>query len=510
MSDKYDEMYDAIDRKDWDKARDLILSGVEEDRDYYDYDDWPLIFQLIEAGQEDLALLWLDNGYSPFMLGGKINAGIHHWASKYGMPKLLGKCFEKGLDINEVTQDDHSPLWYAADNGHMECARLLLANSADVDGLELEEREKLEEWIPRKDTPLCAAANADMAKLLLKSGASLELGPYGEEFAWGEVARIFHMGEEILSPLTCAAIRGRIDVVRLLAERGVALDSQALRYIALGANYGKATLKDAAELIRMGADVNGEPGLEPLAVAARAGNTVFCGLLLDSGAEMIPGALNFAVLSGKRDCVELFLEYGDPASAIRLAAKRGAGSILDRLLEYRPDLVSHALLGAIEGCRLKLAREMLDRGANPDFHDKDGKTPLILLYSSDRIKDSFRYFWLNPSRYTPDWGNRTLWRPSERDYESDDYFSFYFYRPDNWYELLNMIDDDVREFSAKLIRKGAEIQARDRMERSVLWHACCRSWLKSISCLPAWDWTSTRGIRKEQALLTLDACMAKE
>ena len=51
MSDKYDEIYDAIERKDWTEAKILILSGVKEDMAYYDYDDWPLIFQLIEAGQ---------------------------------------------------------------------------------------------------------------------------------------------------------------------------------------------------------------------------------------------------------------------------------------------------------------------------------------------------------------------------------------------------------------------------------------------------------------------------
>lgn len=352
------------------KARSLILSGVEDERGFYDYDDWPLIFQLIEAGQEDLAILWLDNGYSPFMLGGKINAGIHHWASRYGMPKLLGKCDEMGLDINEMTQDDHSPLWYAADNGHMECAKLLLANSADVDGLDSGEREKLDEWIPRKDTLLCASANADMAKLLLKSGASLELGSYGEEFAWTEWTRDFGMDEEILTPLTIAVLRGRLDVATLLHERGIPLDSQLLRFLAA---QDDAIAANAAQLIRMGTDPNGEPAKEPIRVAARAGNAAFCKMLLENGAEISPDCLSLAVLSGKMDCVELFLEYGDPSSAIRISAKRGAGSILDRLLGFRPDLAGYALLGAIEGCRLKLAREMLDSGADPNFRDKDGK-----------------------------------------------------------------------------------------------------------------------------------------
>lgn len=46
-----------------------------------------------------------------------------------------------------------------------------------------------------------------------------------------------------------------------------------------------------------------------------------------------------------------------------------------------------------------------------------------------------------------------------------------------------MIDDDVMQFAVELTRKGADIRAKDEMARSVLWHACCRSWLKSIPWL---------------------------
>ena len=289
------------------------------------------------------------------------------------------------------------------------------------------------------------------------------------------------MDDEILTPLTIATLRGRMDVARLFHERGIVLDSQPLRFLAV--RQGDDKTANAAQLIRMGADPNGGVAREPLLVAARAGNAAFCRMLLENGARPLRDCLSLAVLSENRDCVELFLENGDPPSAIRTAAKRGVGSILARLLEFRPDLAGHALLGAIEGCHLKLAREMLAKGADPDFRDKNGKTPVMLLYSSNRLRDSYRYFRLNPSRYPADWGNRTPWRPTERDFESDDYFFFYMKRPNNWTELLNLIDDDVREFASELISKGADIYAKDRMDRSILWHACQNSWLRSIPWL---------------------------
>lgn len=482
MDKTREKLWDALKNRNWSEFEKLIFSGAEDDRGYYDYDDWPMIFLLIEAGQEDLAILWLDRGYPRAMTGGKINATILHWASKYGMPKLIEKALELGLDINELTRDNRSPLWYASDGGHLECAKLLLANGADVDGLEPGDRDN-PDWTRRIDTPLCAAANAEIAELLLENGASPNIGPYGEEFAWGEPAQIFRMDEEILSPLTCAAIRGRADVVRALADRGVPLDSQAPRFMALGADYGKATLDDAAELVRMGADINGESGLEPLAVAARAGNAAFCRLLLDSGVRTLPDALSLAVLSGKRDCVDLFLDVGDPAPAIRLAAERGAGSIVDQLLERRPDLASHALLGAVSGCRLKLAREMLNRGASASFRDSDGMTPLAVLYAIDRRKGAYRFMRANPSRYPGEWALRKRWTPSEEDLEGDDFFPFFLNRPDNWNEILEKIEDDVLEFAADLIEKGAKVHARDNMNRSVIWYACRWRWLKSVPWL---------------------------
>ena len=116
------------------------------------------------------------------------------------------------------------------------------------------------------------------------------------------------MDREMLSPLTCAALDGRMDVARLLLDRGIPLDSQALRFMALD-KHGEH-LGNALELIRLGALIDDRP----LLVAARAGNTPFCRMLLDAGVRPGKEVLEMAVLSGNEVCVDLFLDQGDLVS----------------------------------------------------------------------------------------------------------------------------------------------------------------------------------------------------
>lgn len=472
MKSDFFEIDSAISREDWDEVKRLILAGVTDFAHPYDEDDIPLIYKIIEARQEDVAIFWLDHGFPHYLTtGGRYPSTILHWAAKYGMPRLIERMLETGVDINKDDRNFCSPLWYAASSGQLACVKVLLANGANPDGYEMAGA-----GFP-SDTPLCEAADAEIAACLLDAGANPALGPYGDYWANGDVGKHFNMDREILSPLACAALEGRMDVVRLFKDRGVPLDSQALRFMALD-DYAPY-LFNALELIRLGANPEGAP----LLVAARAGNAPFCRMLLQAGAKPAPEALAMAALSGNEDCVDLFLESGDMATAIRLAAKSGAESILEKLLPLRPDLASCALLGAIAGCRLKLAMEILEKGADPDFRDNDGRTPLMLLYGIDRRKDGFRFMQVDPNRYRGKWGGRSWWMPTERDFEEKEISDFNFHRPDNWNEIVHLIDDDVLAFAAELIEKGADIHARDNKSRTALWHACSRSWMKSISWL---------------------------
>lgn len=477
MENNYNALHRAIQKKNWKELERMIRSGFEDDFDQCHYNNWPLIFSIIEAGRESLALLWLEHGYPSFAYSGK-KVGILHWAAKYGMPRLVKKMLEGGFDANKQTEDFRSPLWYAASGGNLECAKILLDAGANVDGLELDDDPA---WQPRLDTPLCEAANAKMAKFLLESGASLDIRPYGSEFVWGEGAEFFNMEDELLSPLTVAAMRGRMDVVRLFAGLGLPLDSQPLRFMAFG--KCEAKLEHAVELIRIGAYPDGEPGKEPLRVAARAGNEAFCRILLEAGAKLLPDVLNLAVLSGKERCVNLFLDACDLGDATHLAAKRYDLAMLDKFLDLRSGLADHALLGAIEGCHLQLAEYLLTKCVSPCFRDKDGKTALAVLYSIDRRTDAYLFMKFNPKRYPGEWQFRDRWCPSERLLRKCEPFDFYIHRPDNWDKILNQVENDVMALAERLIKLGGDINAADNMGRSVIWHACSMGWLKSIPWL---------------------------
>lgn len=55
--------------------------------------------------------------------------------------------------------------------------------------------------------------------------------------------------------------------------------------------------------------------------------------------------------------------------------------------------------------------------------------------------------------------------------------------PNNWNDLLELCEQEAMDLARQLIDMGVDIRAKDKMSRSVLWHACHRSWLKSIPWL---------------------------
>ena len=245
MKSDFFEIDSAIGKEDWDEVKRLILAGVSDYAHPYDEDDIPLIYKIIDAGQEDLAIFWLDHGFPPYLTtGGRYLSTILHWAAKYGMPRLIEVMLKVGANINKNDGDFCSPLWLAASCDQLACVKVFLANAADPDGYEIAGAN-----IP-SDTPLCAAANAEIANCLLDAGANPEIGPHGDYWAYSDAGNHFNMDREILSPLTCAALDGRMDVVRLLVDRGVAPVAQTLRFMAL--DRSGEHLGNALELIRLG------------------------------------------------------------------------------------------------------------------------------------------------------------------------------------------------------------------------------------------------------------------
>jgi len=232
------------------------------------------------------------------------------------------------------------------------------------------------------------------------------------------------------APLHYAAREGRVEVIKLLLERGA--------YPNAWDNGDKTPLHYAAErgdveivrlLLEKGADLNARDymGQTPLHEATKNGHVDVVKLLLEHGANpnirdeesMTPTPLHYATERGDMKIVELLLEHGANPNAlafadwrkvtplyyaaekgyieiVRLLVRRGANIGIDKsplyvatakghvhvvefLLQQVADpstVVNDLLITASGYGSTEVVRLLLERGANPNAKDKDGETPL--------------------------------------------------------------------------------------------------------------------------------------
>lgn len=175
MIDENDNLWGAIQAKDWEKLKRLANSGMKENFEDIDHKDYALIFEVIwsqDEKSEDMALWWLDHGYPAAIRGGRCRINILHAAAANGMPRLIEKVLTKTdlITVNTTDCDRNAPIWHAACHGRTECVKTLLKLGANPNGID-EDSEP--DPARRYNTPLHVAANTEIARLLLDAGASL-------------------------------------------------------------------------------------------------------------------------------------------------------------------------------------------------------------------------------------------------------------------------------------------------------------------------------------------------
>lgn len=224
-----------------------------------------------------------------------------------------------------------------------------------------------------------------------------------------EAGAINKKGAAGASPLMWAALDGDVAAVRVLLERAadpnVANDAGATALMWAVPDLAKVTL-----LLERGADVNARStdGRTALLVAAGVrGAAPVVKLLLDRGANashVAPGllgpvtALVEAAYVGDADIFRMLLERGsDPKLAgpapLVFALRANCTSCIDVLLKFTPPpllsvvaMITSPPIGPARATRL-----LLDRGADPNMRDADGRTLLMLAASSDALPvDSVR------------------------------------------------------------------------------------------------------------------------
>ncbi|KAK1983503.1 ankyrin repeat-containing domain protein [Colletotrichum cereale] len=177
-------------------------------------------------------------------------------------------------------------------------------------------------------------------------------------------------GEYYGTALTAAAYDGTLDIVKLLLDRGAAVEAPNGWALQAAASEGHYDVVE--ELINRGANVNASttnenfPQGTALQVACESGKLEIVILLLERGADPNLGA-------------------GEYTCPLMAAASRGEQEILKRLVEARADVNvfggwdnSTVLINAVANLPVESLQVLVDAGADVNLADQEADTALIV------------------------------------------------------------------------------------------------------------------------------------
>lgn len=199
-----------------------------------------------------------------------------------------------------------------------------------------------------------------------------------------------------VTPLMCAALWGRDDLVALFLDRGAVIDREtvflgartALEYAVISGSEDTVHL-----LLERGASVNQLDGSSALQRASELGDIPLMRLLCAYGAEGSVVSPYDAVAKGQLDALILLLEWGASLEkAFQAAVEHGQAKILQYLSDkYLIDTRRAELAPVLDKALFDLAVNgyeegvaiLLAAGAKPDgYKDSNGETALVSLASN--------------------------------------------------------------------------------------------------------------------------------
>jgi ankyrin repeat protein len=255
--------------------------------------------------------------------------------------------------LNSPDQNQKTPLHLALESGHIDMARYLIEQGADIN---LKDKDKA--------SPLHNAAylgNLEILNLLLKKGASsLNEGNFRGQ-----------------TPLHFACEKGHPKVATRLLDAGADIEAgDMLGRTPLMVTSMSRNMEVVQILIKRGADINagvkrGPATYTVLTVSAMYGFDDLVDLLMDKDAavsiDTLEPTLNSAVQMGNFRLFEYVQKKGLSIAALK---------------EKDPAFV----LPAAAGGSVEIMKSLLDHGFNPVQKDKDGWTPLHVAAVEGKIK----------------------------------------------------------------------------------------------------------------------------
>lgn len=338
-----------------------------------------LVFQPPHPQSEALARVLLDAGASPTDDQALYNT---HFSRSNSWIELL---LSRGLDATRPLNPDRPGisnldflLGRAAEQGFIDRVALLLAHGVSATGRDYYNGRLYPENALRHGHP-------EIAELLVQHGATrVELAPADELHAAclrGDAAAVrrtleIHPQGLTVHNLMAAASRGRVEVVRLLLDRGLPLDARdSSGLTALHAAVDEGHLPVVEELVGRGASMSIRDHVYGGTATGRAG---FFAAAWPSEAK---GEVLRFLLDHTPDVVNL--------------ARYGRLDRLSALLEREPALAAtrtpqgrtplHALTDATPALEAILEL-LLQRGADLDARDDDQRTPLDVALATEQEK----------------------------------------------------------------------------------------------------------------------------
>jgi ankyrin repeat protein len=295
-----------------------------------------------------------------------------HYAAVCGLDRIVKfLAVEHSQDVNSPHFDDGwSPLHLASGYGHVQVARVLIEQGADVTTRTVQGR-----------TPLHVASrrgHVDVAGFLVEHGAN--------------VIALDNGGN---TPLHEAAMRGHVDMSRFLLQQGTDATVQnnaGWSPLLNVSTYGYPEL--ARLLIELGADISAQAKDQksPLHEASVFGHLALVRMFIEHGADMTAcykdgrTPLHFASSYGYLEIVRVLVKHGANAAAqavngqspLHVAASYGHVEIACILVEHGADVNARTakgwtpLHGAAHCGDVQVARFLIERGASAASGSDDG------------------------------------------------------------------------------------------------------------------------------------------